>query len=332
MNLELFYPEKFNEALLQWFRVAQRPMPWRLTKDPYAIMVSEFMLQQTQVATVIPYYLRFMQRFPTLYELAQAPEEEVLTYWAGLGYYSRVRNLLHACQQIVTDFQGRFPTDYEAIRSLKGVGDYTAGAIRSIAFEQATPAVDGNVMRVFSRLTGDHQDIGLEKTKQQWRRHILQWMDHQHSSEYTQGLMELGATVCTPKNPNCERCPVQQFCWSFAHQQVSHYPVKAKRVKIIVESYDVLWITNGQQQVVIEQRPATGLLARQWQLPMQQISSSREVSPDYRHQFSHRIWNLYLVSKVQPDYPLQPHQKWGHFDEIKTSLITAHQRLLDIGK
>lgn len=330
MNLTLFYKDQFNDALVKWFRRTQRPMPWRLTKDPYAIMVSEFMLQQTQVVTVIPYYIRFIQRFPTAHELAIASEEDVLRLWAGLGYYSRARHLQRACQQIMHDFHGRFPSDYEQIRSLQGVGDYTAGAIRSIAFDLPTPAVDGNVMRVFSRITESRDDIGLEKTKQMWRQSIAQWMDIHHASDYTQGLMELGAVICTPKNPQCSLCPVKEFCTAFTNQSVSDYPVKNKKVKVTETFYDVLLITNGQGQVVIEQRPASGLLALQWQLPMVERDGIPLEQVDYRHQFSHRLWHLRLQSISNPNYPLDSHQKWDDITNVKMSIITAHQRLLQL--
>lgn len=332
MNKTLFMPELFSSNLISWFRRSRRDMPWRLTHDPYCIMVSEFMLQQTQVVTVIPYYIRFIQRFPTLQSLAAAEATEVLSYWAGLGYYSRVRNLQSACQQIVQQHGGVFPRDYVSIRALKGVGDYTAGAIRSIAFGHATPAVDGNVMRVFARLMSDSQDIALEKTKKFWRDQLTEWVDHQHPSDYTQGLMELGAMICTPKNPQCDHCPVRDYCSSFHSNTVSNYPVKINHTKVKNEYFIVHWIQNGEQ-VVVEQRPVKGLLASQWQLPMTSITEQESLQLStqlvtYQHQFSHRLWTLHLQLH-QDIYPIESsHQKWIDISQVTHHLITAHQRLL----
>lgn len=334
MNTTLFAPELFATDLIAWFRRAHRDMPWRLTQDPYCIMVSEFMLQQTQVITVIPYYIRFIQRFPTLQTLAAADAVEVLSYWAGLGYYSRVRNLQSACEQIVQQHGGVFPRDYASIRALKGVGDYTAGAIRSIAFGQATPAVDGNVMRVFARLMSDSQDIALEKTKKFWREQLTQWMDYHHPSEYTQGLMELGAMICTPKNPQCLHCPVHDYCSSFHDSTVSNFPVKLNHTKIKREYFIAHWIQN-EQQVLIEQRPVKGLLASQWQLPMTPINEDESLqlstqTVTYQHQFSHRLWTIHLQMHHDSYVIDSAHQKWIDISQMNTHLITAHQRLLAI--
>lgn len=332
MNSSLFSAKQFAHNLVTWYRSSHRDMPWRLTKDPYCIMVSEFMLQQTQVATVIPYYIRFVQRFPNLQSLASAAPEEVLSYWAGLGYYSRVRNLQAACQQIVMHHGGIFPRDYPSIRQLKGVGDYTVGAILSIAFEQATPAVDGNVMRVFSRMMSDPRDIALEKTKQYWRTSLVEWVDHENPSEYTQGLMELGATICTPKKPQCEFCPVRSMCAAYLTKTVDQFPVKLNHIKVKEEFFIAYWIQQGDR-ILIEQRPDRGLLASQWQLPMKMIEESEsrilaQTLPTYRHQFSHRLWTIHLqtMDEGQPNNPTM--SQWVLINDLSKKLITAHQRLM----
>lgn len=318
--------KNFSDSLIRWFKIAQRPMPWRLTKDPYSIMVSEFMLQQTQVATVIPYYLRFIELFPTLNHLARADENQVLAAWAGLGYYSRARNLQKACQQILEKHQGIFPTRYEDIRALSGVGDYTVGAIMSIAYGIPVPAVDGNVMRVFSRLLSSELDIASEKTKQYWRTQIATWMPNHDVSEYTQGLMELGATVCTPLRPQCEHCPVSAYCSAYHSNRIDDFPVKSKKVATKSFYYDVYLIIDDDNYVWVEQREAAGLLAGQWQLPMKQVIPGDDFVTDYKHQFSHQVWHLRIVRDFAA-LPKESLQKVA-LDEIQPKLIVAHQRLI----
>lgn len=321
--------KRFANALVEWFAIAQRPMPWRLTKDPYCIMVSEFMLQQTQVITVIPYYKRFIERFPTLESLANASESEVMSLWAGLGYYSRARNLQTACRQIIDRHNGVFPNDYEKIRALKGVGDYTVGAILSIAFDDATPAVDGNVMRVFSRLLTSSLDIASEKTKQYWRKQVKVWIDTDHASMYTQGLMELGATVCTPVNPKCQACPVQMFCDAYQTSTTDLYPNKTKKVATKTIKYHVFLVRNENGDILIEQRPQKGLLAGQWQLPMiELVTSTSNFVSSYKHQFSHQTWELMLIN-VTPDNIKNLTGVYVPYEEAISLIITAHQRLLN---
>ena len=204
------------EPLLKWYQLNKRDLPWRRTKDPYHIWVSEIMLQQTRVEAVKPYYTRFLQTLPTVTDLAEADEETILKLWEGLGYYSRVRNMQKAAIQIMDEHNGIFPANYQKLLKLKGIGPYTAGAVGSIAFGLAVPAIDGNVLRVMSRIAADAEDISLQSTKILWEERIKEIMPEEHPGDLNQALMELGATVCLPNGaPKCEICPVRKYCEAY---------------------------------------------------------------------------------------------------------------------
>jgi len=202
----------FRKKLLAWFRQFQRDLPWRRTRDPYGVWVSEIMLQQTRVAAVIPYYERFLERFPNLQELAAAPEEEVLRMWSGLGYYSRARNLQKAAQRIVADHGGEFPTRLEEMLELPGIGNYTAAAILSIAFGKKHAGLDGNVARVLTRLAAIRGDVHASQQWQELLECAEDYLDRKSPGDWNQAMMELGATLCAPKSPQCLLCPVAEFC------------------------------------------------------------------------------------------------------------------------
>ncbi len=260
----------FSQELLSWFHIHKRTLPWRQNRDPYRVWVSEIMLQQTRVDTVIPYYERFMARFPTVAALAAAPEEEVLKCWEGLGYYSRARNLQAGAQEVVERYGGVIPDDAEAVAGLKGIGPYTRGAVMSIAFNRAEPAVDGNVMRVLSRYFCLEDDIAKNKTRIQLEKLAVSLIPDGHAGDFNQALMELGALVCTPKSPGCLTCPVMEHCAGRLAGKELVLPIKTKakppreerRLAAIVEG-------SGSQtgKVLVRQRPASGLLARMWELP-----------------------------------------------------------------
>jgi len=260
----------FARELLDWYAANKRDLPWRRDRDPYRIWVSEVMLQQTRVDTVIPYYERFMAKFPTIRDLAEAPEEEVLKCWEGLGYYSRARNLQAGARQVVERHGGVVPDDKAAISSLKGVGPYTAGAILSIAFDKPEPAVDGNVMRVLSRyfLLGD--DVAKPSARARIERLAASIIPEGRAGDFNQAVMELGALVCTPKSPGCLLCPVLAGCAGRAAGRERELPVKSKqkpprpeaRMAVLVEG-------RGRHagKVLVRRRPDSGLLARMWELP-----------------------------------------------------------------
>lgn len=253
--------------LLQWFAYNQRDLPWRRTKNPYHIWVSEIMLQQTRVEAVKPYYERFLQTLPTVEKLAEADEEIILKLWEGLGYYSRVRNMQKAAQQIMEEHDGIFPADYAKLLKLKGIGPYTAGAVGSIAFDLPVPAVDGNVLRVMSRITADAADISLQATKKMWEERIKEIMPEDSPGNLNQALMELGATVCLPNGaPKCEICPVRKYCEAYRRGTISLYPVKAEKKARTVVYLNVFFCVDGEK-IAIGKRGKKGLLSGLWELP-----------------------------------------------------------------
>ena len=260
----------FSRNLLEWYHRQKRDLPWRRHRNPYYIWISEIMLQQTRVDTVIPYFNRFIERFPTVESLADAPEEDVLKCWEGLGYYSRARNIQHAAKQVKELYGGQVPNDRDAVFSLKGVGPYTAGAILSIAFNRPEPAVDGNVMRVLSRYFLLEDDIAKGPTRVKMEGLARELIPEGEASHFNQALMELGALVCTPKSPSCLTCPVMEHCAARLAGCETSLPVKTKakpprpeeRLAALIEGRGA-----HAGQVLIRQRPQSGLLARMWELP-----------------------------------------------------------------
>ena len=253
-------PASFRKALLAWYGENKRDLPWRRTKDPYKILVSEIMLQQTQVDTVIPYYRRWMKRFPTVQKLAGASLDEVLSLWEGMGYYSRARNLHRAARAIVEIHGGKVPDSLDALLSLPGFGKYTAGAVASIAFQQSVPAVDANVRRVFARL---HAHNATEKEFEDWG---ILLMGESSPSDFNQALMELGALICVSKSPRCGRCPVAADCAAFNEGRQEEFPAGKKRTEIR-EIRAVLGIIIKKGKVYIQKRPPEGLFAGLWEFP-----------------------------------------------------------------
>jgi len=259
-----------SSKLIQWFNQVKRDLPWRKTKEPYAIWVSEVMLQQTQVITVIPYYLRFMEQFPDLFALAKAEQEEVLELWRGLGYYSRARRLWEGARYVVQMTEGRMPENYDALLTIKGVGEYTAAAIASIAYEERVPVMDGNVKRVLSRILRWEEDVEKARSKRFFLAYLKEVIPGDCPGDFNQGMMELGATVCTPKNPRCEQCPLQEDCESFALGDPQVYPVKKSKEKP-TEVFRPTLILLHRGQVLLKKRPITGLLANLWEFPGEEM-------------------------------------------------------------
>ncbi|WP_018887392.1 A/G-specific adenine glycosylase [Paenibacillus massiliensis] len=313
----------FSRELLGWYMVNKRDLPWRRHRDPFFIWVSEIMLQQTRVDTVIPYFHRFIDRFPTIQALAEAPEEDVLKHWEGLGYYSRARNLQQAAKQVMELHGGNVPDDRVAVAALKGVGPYTTGAIMSIAFNRPEPAVDGNVMRVLSRQFLIEDDIMKGSTRAAMEELVRELIPDQRASDFNQALMELGALVCTPKSPHCLTCPVMEHCAGRLAGREETLPVKTKAKPPRLEQRSVALIEGvGEHagRILVRQRPATGLLARMWELPHVPASPSGVDGPvpdepamdwlagslreegiglkplgflrEAEHTFSHIHWNL----------------------------------------
>lgn len=262
-----FFPPGAPALLLQWYRENARDLPWRRVEDPYPIWVSEIMLQQTRVAAVLGYYTRFLEAFPSVEALADAPEEQLLKQWEGLGYYSRARNLQKAARQIAA--AGKFPDTYDGLLALPGIGDYTASAIASAAFGLPEPAVDGNVLRVFTRLTDCHDDIADPKTKRAVRRQMALAMpaSPQDIRVFNQAVMELGAVVCVPGGPpQCALCPVAAFCLGRSRGTAEALPVKApKKARRVQEKTVFLLLQNGK--TALRRREDGGLLAGLWEFP-----------------------------------------------------------------
>jgi len=253
-------------ALLPWYEANKRDLPWRKDRQPYHIWLSEIMLQQTRVEAVKGYYARFLAALPTIEALANCDDDALHKLWEGLGYYSRVRNLKKAAQQILSEHGGVFPREYDRIRDLPGIGDYTAGAICSIAFNQPTPAVDGNVLRVFSRLTDDDTPIDLPVFKKTVICQLAQ-VYPERAGDFTQALMELGATVCGPnRQPDCENCPCKGFCAGYQRGTAERLPVKVPKKQRKIEEKTV-FILCCDGHFAIQKRPNKGLLAGLWQFP-----------------------------------------------------------------
>ena len=255
------------ESLLNWYEQNARDLPWRRTNDGYAIWISEIMLQQTRVAAVIPYYERFLRELPDIHALANVEDDRLHKLWEGLGYYSRARNLKKAANEIVSRFGGRMPRDYDALLSLSGIGEYTAGAIASLAFGIAVPAVDGNVLRVYARLFGVERDIRDLAFKKEVRAFLLPLVPAKNPGAFNAALMELGATVCLPSGtPKCGECPVREDCVAFRENRTAELPLlSAKKArKIERKTVFALSIDGG---LIGFRRPESGLLAGLWQLP-----------------------------------------------------------------
>ncbi|UKS66642.1 A/G-specific adenine glycosylase [Rossellomorea marisflavi] len=349
-NLHSIDREAFQEDLISWFTNEQRDLPWRKDQDPYKVWVSEIMLQQTRVDTVIPYFNRFIGKFPTIDALASADEEEILKAWEGLGYYSRVRNLQAAAREVRDSYGGIVPDDPKDIATLKGVGPYTAGAILSIAYGKPEPAVDGNVMRVFSRILSIWLDIAKPSSRKVFEEAVRGLISEENPSYFNQALMELGALICTPTSPSCLLCPVREHCHAFEEGVQSELPIKSKKksARKLNMAAAVLFNTDGK--VLIHKRPGTGLLANLWEFPNFEVGSTghireqlheslievygvesalkREIASTFQHIFSHIIWDIDVFVGAVED-----HDSYGDLIAVtpeeleKYAFPVSHQKI-----
>lgn len=242
----------FNYLILIWFDANKRNLPWRDQTDPYKIWISEIILQQTRVVQGTKYYLNFLKKFPTIRHLAEADEQQVLKLWQGLGYYSRARNLHQSAKFIVEQLDGEFPNHYSELLKLKGVGEYTAAAIASIAYDEAVPAIDGNAFRVLSRYFDIVLDISESKTKKYFKQLGAEIIDRKRPGDFNQAVMELGATVCLPKNPKCEICPLNESCAALAKNKTDQLPVKSKKTKVKKRQLNFFEITDGENFLMVK--------------------------------------------------------------------------------
>ncbi|WP_125704731.1 A/G-specific adenine glycosylase [Lacticaseibacillus daqingensis] len=346
----------FRQTLLAWYDAEKRDLPWRRDQEPYHILISETMLQQTQVATVIPYYERFLTQFPTVEALAAASEAAVLKAWEGLGYYSRARNLQKAAKQLVADHGGRWPETAAELRTLSGIGPYTAGAIASIAFNQVEPAIDGNAFRVFARLFCVPDDIAQPKSRAVFDTLIRQVIDPKRPGDFNQAIMDLGSSYMSAKDADPAHSPVAAFDESYQTGRVYDFPVKTKKPRPKKVPYFAL-VLHSPAGYLMVQRPSTGMLANLWMFPLvareelegttlpaqlaeaaAQFGASAGVTPqlavsDYplvRHTFTHQQWQLTLVTAETAAFDLAflP-GRWvpaAEFDQL--ALPTVQKKLL----
>jgi len=311
--------------LLPWYNQNKRALPFRGTLDPYAVWISEIMLQQTRTETVAGYYTRFLERFPTVADLAAAQEQDVLKYWEGLGYYSRARNLHRAARLIMEQHGGRFPRAFDDVRALPGIGDYTAAAICSIAFSLPFPAVDGNLTRVISRVHGIREDVDIPSVKREIARLARENIDPDHPGDWNQALMDIGATICVPGTPDCTRCPLQPHCDACAQEDADLLPVRAAAKPPVPVEVGVGLVTYGSS-VLVQQRD-TALLRGLWVFVLSEGDSScsaleRKLRSlgfsarfagdlgEAKHVFTHRIWNMRLYHFTVPDAAPRPGFSW----------------------
>lgn len=356
--------KEFQKDLLSWYDANKKPLPWRQTTEPYKIWISEIMSQQTQVETVIPYFERFMKKYPTVESLAQADDTELLKLWEGLGYYSRARNLKIAAQEVVNEYNGKFPDNLKEILSLRGIGPYTAAAIASISFDLAEPAIDGNLMRVTSRIFELECDISKSSSRKIFDEHLRTLVSKKRPGDFNQGLMDLGSLVCSPKKPKCETCPLNKYCGAVADGKQLNYPVKTKNLKQKELYYTAFALENSLGEYYLEKRPSKGLLADMWTFPLTELSSvdfekiitdgaisknitmpelpesisKMEYFGNFTHIFSHQKWHIVLI-KVKAeekfeiaDELLTADKKWVYYDSKKLgeNVVNLNQDLSKI--
>lgn len=329
-----------QRELIQWYNQNKRDLPWRKTNDPYHIWISEIMLQQTTVEAVIPYYIRFMKRFPTISILASANEEEVYKYWEGLGYYRRAKHILITAKTIHEQYHDQFPKDHQTILSLKGIGPYTAGAISSIAFHQETAAIDGNVLRIIARVKLIHDNIADSKTQKKIESIVNKLIKGYDPSAFNQGLMDLGATICRPLNPKCSKCPISSYCQAYINKQQNVLPINIKNIKH-KEIHYITAVIVYQDRYLLIKNPA-GLLENlygciQYELndPYQFIEKFKETYhidlkvisfiKDIKHVFTHRTWMMH-VYKFELDQSLDSLYTKQEIEKLPIS--QAHLKVL----
>jgi len=323
-----------SKKLIKWYEQNKRDLPWRNSSDPYKIWLSEIILQQTRVAQGLPYYEKFVRTFPTVYDLAKAPEQKILKLWQGLGYYSRARNLHHAAKNIVKNYKGVFPDDFNELKKLKGVGDYTAAAIASFCFNKPHAVVDGNVYRVLSRLFAIETPINSTEGKKQFAELANDLLDKKNAGTYNQAIMEFGARFCTPSNPHCGVCVFNEQCLSGRVGKASSYPVKTSKIKVRTRYFEYFFLLQ-QKNTFIEKRVGNDIWKNLYQVPLlefkqktseqivlkklqNEILKSKpkkfevsKVSAYKKHQLSHqtiwaRFWQINLTKTVAPPFKKIP--------------------------
>lgn len=327
-----------KNELVMWYRIHQKQYPWRNTNDPYDVWISEIMLQQTRIEAVIPKFLEFKKAFPNVQALASAQLDEVYRVWQGLGYYSRALNLHRAAKVIVEQYHGQLPTHHQQLLVLPGIGPYTAGAIGSIAFDLPTPAVDGNVLRVICRIYGIYDDVRLPSTRHVVEERLKPWyqMDSQENGDITQGLMEVGQSLCLPKGkPHCQQCPFQEHCVTAKHDLYQEIPYRSKNAQRKVEQRTIL-LLQYHDEVVLQKRPQRGLLAGLYEfINLNQAYSIKQIEMMYplanvlslpfaKHIFTHKEWHMTMYRvQLQQRIPLLDTQIWVKVNELEQYAIPS---------
>ena len=304
----------FAKKLTSWYLENKRDLPWRKTVDPYRVWLSEIILQQTRVAQGMPYYFRFINVFPTVFDLAAASEEEVLKQWQGLGYYSRARNLQAAAKYVANDLCGRFPDNYKDLLKLKGVGDYTASAVSSICFNEPVAVVDGNVFRVISRIFGIDTPINSTEGKKQFKEKAQQLIDPQNPADFNQAIMEFGALHCTPRKPQCEACPFSEDCVAYNQNRISQLPVKLKKQKIKKRHFNYLVFVSGEQRTILQQRKGKGIWKGLYEFPLVETLSEATLE------------NLVMEEGYQ-DYSVKTNENVDLFNDTPIVHKLSHQHI-----
>ncbi len=302
---------RFSHTLTLWYSENLRDLPWRKTNDPYKIWLSEVILQQTRVAQGLPYYLKFVEHYPDVSALAKASEQEVLRDWQGLGYYSRARNLQKAARQMVDQYDGKFPSRYEALLKLQGIGPYTAAAISSIAFQEAVAVVDGNVYRVLSRIFGIKEAIDSTRGQSLFQKKANELLDHDQPGTHNQALMEFGALVCTPKHPACDRCPFQRDCYAYQKEEIAVLPFKAGKVKVR-ERYLNYVLFKDEKGFYLQQRQSGDIwqgLFTPWMIEKEGLLEEEEMLAQIAHVFSLRSIDFKLLARSADFKHVLTHQR-----------------------
>jgi len=321
----------FAKKLVAWYLENKRSLPWRQTKDPYKIWLSEIILQQTRVAQGLPYYNDFVSAYPTVHHLAKAPEEDVLKRWQGLGYYSRARNLLFTSKIVANELNGDFPDNYTNLKKLKGIGDYTASAISSICFDEAAAVVDGNVYRVLSRVFNVKLPINSTEGIKYFKQLAQVLLDASQPGTYNQAIMEFGARYCVPQNPSCESCIFSNRCEAFKNKLVTQLPVKLKKLKVKKRYFNYLVVVSEDNKTLLEQRKGKGIWQHLYQFPL--VETSAEISEATlleENNFKHLLNKVQLkcISKFN-DTPVV--HKLSHQHLFTTFWIVETGKLEDSG-
>jgi A/G-specific adenine glycosylase len=312
----------FHKKITHWYLHNYRDLPWRNTKDPYKIWLSEIILQQTRVSQGMPYYERFVANYPTVQDLAQAPEQAILKLWEGLGYYSRARNLHFSAKYIATDLDGIFPKNYKDLLKLKGVGDYTAAAIASIAYKEAVPAIDGNVYRVLSRVFGIEEAIDSNEGKKIFKELSQELLDKKNPDTYNQAVMEFGATVCTPKLPKCESCIFNSSCYALANKKIKDLPFKKGKIKVRKRYFNYLVFLDENNNTIIVQRKGKGIWENLYQFPLfeSEKASNEAAVLDYINNKT-IVKSIQLYNEKALVHKLSHQHLYSHFWIIKTVVL-----------